>query len=264
MMEDAGSLQANPPTMPSFELEQPDDYSQYLLYSATEIVAVLRSLIQKTALVSVHFDHGKAFFLTSLIDLQADKTHFIVDVGSDETLNARALRADKLIFSTVIDKLKVQFSVPQLTRTQHQGRPAFIAAVPDALLRLQRREYFRLATPLANPIHLRANLGGDDTVDIPLLDISGGGVGLMLGRTLSDRVRRGQILENCRIVLPEEGLLVATLCVRNLFDVETRSGMPYVRVGCEFIDLPASRLAAIQRYIIRVERERKARLSGLS
>ena len=33
---------------PRFELERIDDYSQYLLHARVEILAVLRSLIQKT------------------------------------------------------------------------------------------------------------------------------------------------------------------------------------------------------------------------
>ena len=49
---------------PQFELEQPEDYSQYLLHSKSEIVAVLRSLVQKGALITVYFDQGKSFLLT--------------------------------------------------------------------------------------------------------------------------------------------------------------------------------------------------------
>jgi c-di-GMP-binding flagellar brake protein YcgR len=101
-------------------------------------------------------------------------------------------------------------------------------------------------------------------IDVSLLDISGGGVGLMAPLDVAGLLEKGQMLEDCKIMLPNEGLLVVTLCVRNLFDVTTRGGARYVRVGCEFIGLPAARLSAVQRYIIQSERERKARLDGLS
>jgi len=74
----------------------------------------------------------------------------------------------------------------------------------------------------------------------------------------------GAVLSDCKMTLPEEGLLVARLCVRNKFDVTTRGGARYVRVGCEFIDLPGARMSMVQRYITRIERERKARLSGMA
>ncbi|MDR2165980.1 MAG: flagellar brake protein [Zoogloeaceae bacterium] len=251
---------------PQFEIDlNDDDYSQYLLYSKTEILAVLRSIIQKGTLATVHFNHGKFFFLTTMIALLPGNTEFILDAGSDEEVNARAIEADELFFTVMVDKVKIQFRLKWLRRVDYQGRSAFAGAVPDTLLRLQRREFFRLSTPVANPIHLCVTLGpGHQAIDIPLLDISGGGVGLMAPVNLDSLLQKGLLLEMCKITLPGEGLLVVDLCVRNLFDVTTRGGLRYVRVGCEFVRLPAARLSAVQRYIIHVERERKARLNGMS
>jgi c-di-GMP-binding flagellar brake protein YcgR len=258
-----------PGVLPSFDLQFEIDltgeYSQYFLYSKTEILAVLRSIIQKGTLITVHFGEGQFFFLTSMLALRSGNTEFIIDVGSNEEANARALRAEKLVFTTLVDKVKIQFSLEHLRREEYPERSVFIAAVPNNLLRLQRREFFRLSLSVINPVRLRTTLEPDDlSIDIPLLDISGGGVGLMFPVDLAGRLEKGQMMANCRIVLPDEGLLVCTLCVRNMFDVTNRSGLRHVRVGCEFVALPASRLSAVQRYIIHVERERKARLNGLS
>jgi c-di-GMP-binding flagellar brake protein YcgR len=199
-----------------------------------------------------------------MIALQPDNTGIVFDVGGSEEMNGKALKADNLIFTAFVDKVKIQFALDRLRRVEYQGRPAFIGTVPDQLLRLQRREFFRLSTPVVNPIRLCTTLGPDERViDVSLLDISGGGVGLMATPDLAALLEKGQMLEDCKIMLPGEGLLVARLCVRNMFDVTTRSGARYVRVGCEFVDLQASRLSAVQRYIIQIERERKARLIGL-
>ena len=250
------------------ELEQPDDYSQYLLHSRTEILAVLRTLIQKGSMITVHFDQGHSYLLTSLLALSADKSEMILDVGSNEEMNQRALLVKKLIFTTLIDKVKIQFSLEKLTLTRHEGRLAFIGTIPDRLLRLQRREFFRLSTPIANPIKINAILRRSDgsalPLELPLLDISGGGVGLMVPLSLAPLFERGGLLGECRMMLPDEGLVLVTICVRNQFDVTTRNGSRYIRVGCEFVGLSAQRLNLVQRYITRVERERKARLNGLA
>ena len=58
-------------------------------------------------------------------------------------------------------------------------------------------------------------------------------------------------------------MLVCNLIVRNAFDVTTKTGNHHLRVGCEYVNLPGTRLTMIQRYITRVERERKARMSGM-
>ena len=101
-------------------------------------------------------------------------------------------------------------------------------------------------------------------VSLSLLDISGGGVGLMVATDQAQLLERGDTLNDCRLMLPDEGLLVTSLCVRNMFDVTTRNGTRYVRVGCEYQGMTSARLAMVQRYITRMERERKARLSGVA
>jgi c-di-GMP-binding flagellar brake protein YcgR len=254
-----------PSSDPQFELELTDEYSQYFLYSEVEILAVLRSIIQKGALTTAYFDQGQSFFLTSMIALQSDNTELIIDVGSSEEINGKALKADNLIFTALVDKVKIQFAMKCLRRAEYHGHPVFIGTIPKHLLRLQRREFFRLSTPVLNPLRLCATLEPDKrAIDLLLLDISGGGVGLMVPLDLAGLLEKGQVLENCKVLLPGEGLLVVKLCIRNLFDVTARSGARYVRVGFEFVDLPMARLSAVQRYIIQVERERKARLNGLA
>lgn len=256
------------PSPPQFELEQPNDYSQYLLHSKAEILAVFRTLIQKRAMITVHFDRGYSFFLTTLIALTDDQRGFILDIGSNDEMNRKARLTKKLIFTTQVDKVKIQFSLSALTETQSDGLPAFEGVLPESLLRLQRREFYRLATPVATPVKLMTSAQRNDgsalKIELPLLDVSGGGVGLMAGTDQAELLERGTTLSDCKILLPEEGLLSTTLCVRNLFQVTTRNGSHYVRVGCEYIGLSQAKLNMVQRYITRVERERKAKLSGMA
>lgn len=133
------------------ELEQGDIYSKYLLYSKTEILFVLRAVLQKGSLITVYFDHGQSFLLTSLIAVDAERGHLVFDLGSDDEMNARAFKSERLLFTTSLDKVKVQFSLKRLEQTQHDGRAAFRSIIPETVLRLQRREYYRLATPHRQP-----------------------------------------------------------------------------------------------------------------
>ncbi|EXI89596.1 MAG: Cyclic di-GMP binding protein YcgR [Candidatus Accumulibacter regalis] len=251
-----------------FEIEQAEEYSEYLLHSKAEIAAVLRSLIQRRALVSAYLDRGHEFLLTSLLEVDTGNDELVLDWGRDEGVNRQALQARQLIVSALVDKVKVQFTLNQLVETLSDGRPAFRAALPDKVLRLQRREYFRLSTPIAKPVKFVATIkrvdGSTLVAEASLLDISGGGVGLMATPSLAALLPSGMALNECKMTLPDEGLLVANLCVRNKFDVTTRGGARYVRVGCEFVALPGARTSMVQRYITRIERERKARLSGMA
>ena len=247
------------------ELEEADAYSQYLLHSPTEIAFVLRTAMQKGCMITVYFDMGQSFFLTSLVNV--GPKGMILDYGSDEETNRRALKATRLLCTTSVDKVKVQFALDGVSLIQYEGSPAFFSSLPENLLRLQRREYFRVSTPIANPLVCGVPFIGEDGKatlhQATLLDISAGGMGLMIDMEHAHLFSRGTIFNGCELNLPDDGKIKLDLEVRNAFQVTTRSGTQYTRVGCEFVNLPGLHLTMIQRYITRLERERKARMSGL-
>jgi len=69
---------------------------------------------------------------------------------------------------------------------------------------------------------------------------------------------------NCVVDLPEIGVITVTLKVRNLYEITLRSGQRSKRSGCQFVNLIPAAQNIIQRYITKIERERKARESGLA
>jgi len=257
---------AAPPQPTSLELEQ-NDYSKYLLYSRSEILFILRSVIQKGCMLTVYFDNGSHFFLTALLAISEDGDWLYFDPGSDAEINRQALAAKKFLLTTMVDKVKVQFSLAGLQLTQAGARKALAGRTPETILRLQRREYYRLSTPIANPLKCAVAIprpdGSPTAMESTVLDLSGGGLGLQMPTDLAGRLEAGTLLVDCRLNLPNEGLLATSLSVRNSFNVTTKSGQNYLRVGCEYVDLPGTRLSMIQRYITRIERERKAKAAGL-
>lgn len=255
----------NPPLR--FELVQADDYGKYLLHAKKEIVFILRAMCDKGVLITVYFNQGNDFLLTTLLAVSADGGSMLLDPGSNAEMNRKALESDKLIFTAMHDKVKIQFTVKHLASTEFKGREAFRAAVPGELLRLQRREFYRLTTPVANPLRcvipLRLADGSRTTIETTVVDISGGGLAVITPPPEGVEFETDHLFENCRIELPEVGTVLATLRVRNTFEFTLRNGAKSRRSGCQFIDLPGPMLTLIQRYIIRVERERKARETGM-
>ena len=97
----------------------------------------------------------------------------------------------------------------------------------------------------------------------PLADISCGGIAiydnkLQLGTTIGDT------FTDCHIELPEIGAVTCSLQVRNSVDMTLLNNKTSRRLGCQFIDISRASLAAVQRYITKLERERNARLAGLA
>jgi len=238
-----------------------DEHAKYLVSSRQEIVQILRALSRQNEMVTAYFNQGNAFFLTSVIDADSTTGELIIDCGSEADTNRRALAADKIVFVTNLDRIKIQFSTTALTQISHQARPAFRVILPTSLLKLQRREYYRLIAPMRAAIHcIIPDLGGAKH-EVSVVDISVGGVGLS-GLPPEVALEKGQLLSECRILLPEEGTIVSSLEVRNQQQSTLRSGELVLRAGCFFVDIPAAHQAMIQRYIIRIDRERRALVRG--
>ena len=81
---------------------------------------------------------------------------------------------------------------------------------------------------------------------------------------LADQFSLGELFTECRLEIPGESVLSVNLRVREVLKIETVNGDHQLRLGCEFVGLPGTRLAMIERYITKLERERKARESGLA
>jgi c-di-GMP-binding flagellar brake protein YcgR len=247
-----------------FELMEADRYKSYLLHSATEIQFVLRDLTRATDLITAYFNGGDDFLLTAL--LAVDDKGIVLDYGASDETNRKALAARKMILIATHDRVKIQFAVSGVVETQHEGRPAFRAPLPQKLLRLQRREYYRLMAPVAYPLKCELTLLQEDgtprNIEAQVVDISGGGIAVMTAPS-GFKFSVGQHFESCTLELPDIGTIRAELRVCNLFDVTLRNGSRSKRCGCQFMNLSAAMVTMVERYIMKVERERKARGAGL-
>lgn len=244
--------------------EEGKDYS---LRSSREIQRVLQSLIDHKALITAYFNAGNDFLMTALLEILEDDDEIILDLSNNPEMNQRALAADRIICVALLDKIKIQFVIEGVKSTQYENRPAFLADLPQSVLRLQRRESYRLTLPILQPLigiaQLKTSDGKVSPTEVHIVDISGGGVGIV-SKSNDVELAAGMLLENCRIDLTGIGTLTVTLVVRSVFELTLKTGARQKRAGCQFTDLSGQQDNLLQRYIIKAERERKAHDSGMA
>jgi c-di-GMP-binding flagellar brake protein YcgR len=157
------------------------------------------------------------------------------------------------------------FDATEVSGALFEGGPALRIDIPETLIRLQRRDYYRMPTPVSNPvcvlIPMPEHMGGGSNM-FPLADISCGGIAILdnkhlLGNTI------GNTYEGCRIDLPDSGSVSTALQIRSSLEMTLLNNKSNRRLGCQFIDISRGNLASVQRYITRLERERNARIAGL-
>lgn len=246
---------------------QDDDSKDYTLHARGEILGVLRALCTHGSLMTLYFNHGKDFLLSAILHLSQDGQTMLIDVGSDPEMNRRALTADKIICVSNLDKIKIQFTLDKVSLQQYQGRPAFVAKPPASLLRLQRREFYRFVMPVLQPLKCHIPLEDGDALpgllEVNVVDLSGGGVGL-LTKEEETLLKTDQLLRQCKIDLQDIGQILVNLRIRSVSEIIARTGARHTRAGCQFVEMNNQAQLQIQRFIIKAERERKARESGLS
>jgi flagellar brake protein len=180
----------------------------------------------------------------------------LLDIGPDQEMNRRLLDSKQLLLTTTHEQVKVKFSAPRATLVNFQGYPALLIPIPKKVVRMQRREYYRVTTGIVNPLKARITFPSDDTTrtaEITVLDISCGGVALIDQHHTVD-LEPGVAVNNCHITLPEVGTLKTGLLVCNTYEVTLRNGLACKRSGCRFTDITESDRGLIQRYITKLER----------
>jgi c-di-GMP-binding flagellar brake protein YcgR len=246
------------------ELLDADEEARYIVRDGLEILAIMRGLVASRALVSARLAPGRESVLSTLIEVADDGTSVLLDGSADPAQNVRMARADALDCVTQLDKVRIQFQLREQRLIDEAGKPGLRAPLPDTLMRLQRREFYRLQTPLADSVTCtlqpRAEGGGRET-ELRILDISGGGIAVAVP-PVGMRFEKGDEFPGCLLRLPDAAPIPARLIVRNLFHITHRNGTGMLRAGCEFADLPRGAADVIQRYILRIERERSARARG--
>jgi c-di-GMP-binding flagellar brake protein YcgR len=244
-----------------------DNWHDYRVHSRKEIIVLLRNIAEKKQLVTMLIRGQAETCVTSILAVDADAGKVYLDCSIDPAQNQRIAQADRISFETSLDKIRILFAADNgVQAATHEGTAAFTMALPDSMIRLQRREFYRMPTPVSTPVRavipMPFELGGGSNI-FPLADISCGGIAILdnkfvLGNTI------GNTYEGCKIELPEIGTVTTTLRIRNSLDLTLLNSKSNRRLGCAFVDISRGNLANVQRYITKLERERNARLAGLN
>ncbi len=244
-----------------------DEEEKYLLRHPRDVRQVLQALFDRRALISAHLVPRGHVFPTALIALAGDDGGLLFDGSISAAINRAVEEADQVICVSQLDRVHVQFPLIGCERLLLDGQVAFRAALPDRVLRLQRREFYRLRVPVAHPVRCRVPFGTGaeeepQWEEMRVLDISGGGVAVEVPPERPE-FRPYREYADCRLLLPDGEPLQVRLMVRNLFRQSRPNGRDLWRAGCQFTELPRGGDTRIQRYIFRMERQRSARERGI-
>jgi len=243
---------------------EPDPYA---ITAPLEILSVLKSLQKGGTLVRMHGRRPNTSIITSVLEIRYDDGQIILDNARDDVINHRIVDGERALCEASLESVNVRFPVTDLQACMHEGRPALSAAFPAELSRVQRREAFRIKTPIANPVlcHIPLNEHKpSDTVALTLDDISASGIGVYENNEQLGELERGRLFRHCSLALPGIPPLKLDLQLAYFETLEPVNGKTRRRLGFSFVRPSGAIENQIQRYVTTLERELIARRRGLA
>lgn len=219
--------------------------------SSGEIRSLLRDVARSGARAAAYFDGDRRFIHTSLLGITMFPGRVVFEKGPDATLNAKLLETDKITFVTSHEDVPVQFSCRGPSHTRHEGTDAFRASLPERVLRLQRRGYYRLPGELMHALlkcELVPHSGQAKHLRTAVFDLSCGGVGAAVPAA-EPLLERGSV-HGCHLELPGFGSIESPVIVRMIAEIVLPNGLRGTRYGLEFQNLGDADRALIERYIL--------------
>lgn len=252
-------------TSPGHDPAEMDE--QYLVRNPRQIKRLLQALIEQRSTVIAHVAGREQSFPTALLEVNENRDWILLDGSQNEASNRAAEQASHLLCFAQIDHVKLRFRVEQIERLEGSGQVTFRVPLPQSLHYLQRREFYRLETPITESPTCKLPIPGDPgqeprELELRVLDISGGGMAVALTTDMPQLVLR-RTYPDCVLMLPDQPPLCLPLTVCSQLRQTMPSGVEYIRVGMQFGVLPRSADTSIQRYIFRVDRQRSARKRGM-
>jgi len=239
-----------------YETLSRSEENEHGIVSTKEMISILKHIAENATRVALDCIDGSCFAMTTILGVN-DKGLWL-EQSTNEQDNKRILESKDLIFVSTHLQVKVQFTAMQARSMEYQGYSAFYLPLPKCIYRLQRRDSFRIDIQPAKPLRcaiptdkLKSNqpcLKSNQPCEVNLMDISAGGMKLTCVETDIELVQ-GQTYENCQIKLPDLGTISATVIVRSLFSLSTKSGHTIKRAGCQFINLSTASNILLQRYV---------------
>ena len=258
MSETAEPLNEAPPLHSLPEPESRDN-EEFQVYSQAEILGLLRELQENHLLVTIYFQRGEDFLVSTLLAVDADEDELIFDAASDSDRNNRMIASERLIVVSFVERVKLQFVVTEPALTTWEGRVAVRMRVPDSILRLQRRDNFRVPTSHTNPLPCSVASPDNPNKRVPLtvLELSSGGIGVLVNAQDLMVLPRTR-LEDFELELPGLGTVRGGLEVRHVSEGPGSDRKRY-RLGCTYLNLTGAMRMLVQRYVNTLQRERLTR-----
>jgi c-di-GMP-binding flagellar brake protein YcgR len=234
------------------------DYdSAFLIHNSENIIGKLSILLKSKCLITVYYGDNDDSFLTTILDIYIENRYLTFYHGPKEDLIEQLLGSHKITFKTEYAGIKVAFEALKIAKIQHQGVPIFVIPVPESMLWVETRDFYRVKSPDPKSSYCQLTRKDQEPINLKLYDISLSGLSVLNACSeVSALMAPDTHVENCKLVLADTGEDSISFHIgRSRYIVNPEQVTRMEKIGCKFTRITPVFETAIQRYMQRVEKE---------
>jgi len=227
---------------------------EFSIGSSITIGKYLHTMHDEENEVYIYLNTQDQSFVTEILGMDLANGSIWLGRPYDKNM-LQAITADcEFVAVSFPENIKLQFCGKGIEQTTYEGTQALRISVPKSIVRLQRRNYFRVMADEDMMAHVHIEEPGL-TGEYELVDISLAGCGISVnseGRHFSV----GQGIHKAKLVIPDHGSpLRVSLVVKNI--KHNPDDASHVCLGCEMHLLLPKEESRLQRFLLAAERRQR-------
>jgi flagellar brake protein len=230
--------------------------SAFLIRSPEQIISKLSILRKKKCLLTAHFGKNDDSFVTTILEVHIKNNLLIFYHSPKDGSVEQFLNSQKITFKTEYLGIKVAFDAVKLSKIQHQGMSLFSIPIPESILWIEARDFYRVKSPISKSGYCRVTLEDQKTINLKLYDISLTGFSILTdSKEISALMALYSSFEECKLILSDVSEDTISFEVRSKYVINSEDGKRMEKIGCKFTRITPAFENAIQRCMLQIERE---------
>jgi len=237
---------------------------KYLVKNPKKILTYLKVLSAERCLISAGFgEENKDTFLTAIMDINEKDQTITIDCGPREYLNKRLLNSAVIKCTAEYKGIKVLFEGRKIKKAGTVGTPAFSISIPSSIYWIQRRQFYRIKSPLSKKSYCAISFKNKETeekstIKFKLNDLSANGISFLNESSdISRQLIPSAEFINCNLVLDNEIPLTINIEVRQKAPQNPNKPEKTECIGCLITNITPRIESTLLRHIQAIEREIK-------
>lgn len=233
-----------------------DNYEQQyqLITSPERITSILRPLIDEHSLLSISLKNCSDIYSSVLLESNADNAELVIDGLHPDPGNTTLSETKHAMVDARVNGVDVKFQIKLIRSHSVDSATSHVFIFPDSIRYRQRRESYRAQVSPSYELEVKLQAEDGALCNGLLYDISAGGLCIHFPKqaTLQDKFLKNEI--HCSVWLPEKKRIRCRFMVTHAITHETSGNF---QVGGRFLDLGKAQHRAIERFVAKLQRERR-------